>query len=63
MKCVTGIGGIFFEAKNAPLLQTWYQPHLGIDVLSWDGVSFDWTDAEGKPVAGTTVWLIYPQEN
>jgi uncharacterized glyoxalase superfamily protein PhnB len=23
----------------------------------------DWTDAEGKPVAGTTAWLIDPQEN
>ena len=28
MKRVTGIGGIFFKAKDASALQTWYQRHL-----------------------------------
>jgi len=32
MKRVTGIGGIFFKAKDAPALQAWYKRHLGIDV-------------------------------
>jgi hypothetical protein len=32
MKRVTGIGGIFFKAKDAPALQAWYKKHLGIDV-------------------------------
>ena len=32
MKRVTGIGGIFFKAKDAPALQAWYKQHLGIDV-------------------------------
>ena len=32
MKRVTGIGGIFLQAKDAPALQAWYQRHLGIDV-------------------------------
>ena len=58
MKRVTGIGGIFFKAKNAPSLQAWYKRHLGIDVQVWGGAAFDWTDAEGKPVAGTTAWCI-----
>jgi predicted enzyme related to lactoylglutathione lyase len=61
MKRVTGIGGIFFKAKDAPSLQAWYKRHLEIDVQSWGGASFDWTDAEGKPVAGTTAWLTAPQ--
>jgi len=26
MKRVTGIGGIFFKAKDAPALQAWYNP-------------------------------------
>mgnify|MGYP001442299137 CR=1 FL=1 len=34
MKRVTGIGGIFFKAKDAPALQAWYKRHLGIDVQS-----------------------------
>ena len=62
MKRVTGIGGIFFKAKDAPALRAWYQRHLGIDVQAWGGASFDWTDAGGGPVAGTTAWLIDPQE-
>ena len=63
MKRVTGIGGIFFKAKDAPSLQAWYKRHLGIDVQAWGGAAFDWTDAEGKPVAGTTAWSIDPQES
>ena len=63
MKRVTGIGGIFFKAKDAPALRAWYKEHLGIDVQAWGGASLDWTDAEGKPVGGTTAWLINPQES
>ena len=32
MKRVTGIGGIFFSAKDPVALQAWYKQHLGIDV-------------------------------
>jgi len=53
MKRVTGIGGIFFKAKDAPALQAWYKRHLGIDVQDWGGTAFTWTDGEGKPVGGT----------
>jgi predicted enzyme related to lactoylglutathione lyase len=58
MKRVTGIGGIFFKAKDAPALQAWYKRHLGIDVQEWGGATFTWTNGEGKPVAGTTIWSI-----
>ncbi len=63
MKRVTGIGGIFFKAKNAPALRAWYKQHLGIDVQSWGGASFDWADADGKPVGGTTAWSINSPDN
>src|SRR3990170_9134164 len=58
MKRVTGIGGVFFKAKDAPALQAWYKRHLGIDVQEWGGTAFTWTDGEGKPVGGTTIWSI-----
>ena len=58
MKRVTGIGGIFFKAKDAPALQAWYKTHLGIDVQEWGGTSFTWTDSDGRPTAGTTIWSI-----
>ena len=63
MKRVTGIGGIFFKAKDAPALQAWYKRHLGIDVQEWGGAAFTWSDADGKPIAGTTAWLINPADS
>ena len=35
MKRVTGIGGVFFAAKDPAALQEWYRKHLGIDVQPW----------------------------
>ena len=58
MERVTGIGGIFFKAKDPRALQAWYQRHLGIDVQDWGGAVFQWTDADGNPVGGTTIWSI-----
>lgn len=62
MKRVTGIGGIFFKAKDAPALRAWYKLHLGIDVQAWGGAAFTWADADGKPTGGTTVWCVSPEE-
>jgi predicted enzyme related to lactoylglutathione lyase len=58
MKRVTGIGGIFFQAKDPAMLRAWYKTHLGIDVQPWGGTAFAWADAEGNPINGTTVWTI-----
>jgi len=63
MKRVTGIGGIFFKAKDAPALQAWYKKHLGIDVQAWGGTAFNWSDADGKPIDGTTIWSIGPAQS
>ena len=59
MKRVTGIGGIFFSAKDPVKLREWYKKHLGIGIEQWGGVQFTWSDAEGKPTAGTTVWSLF----
>lgn len=58
MKRVTGIGGIFFQARDPVVLRAWYQRHLGIEVQPWGGAAFTWTDTDGQPFAGTTVWSI-----
>ena len=63
MQRVTGIGGIFFKAKDAPALQAWYKRHLGIDVQEWGGTSFSWDDSNGKPTGGTTIWTISPMSS
>lgn len=63
MDRVTGIGGVFFSAKDPAALQAWYKRHLGIDVQEWGGAAFRWTDSKGTPVAGTTAWCIGRGEN
>ena len=56
MKRVTGIGGVFFSAKDPAKLRSWYKTHLGIDVQEWGGAAFRWADDAGAN--GTTAWLI-----
>jgi predicted enzyme related to lactoylglutathione lyase len=63
MKRVTGIGGIFFKAKDAEALRAWYQRHLGIDVQPWGGAAFAWADADNQPAPGSTVWSIAPDSS
>jgi predicted enzyme related to lactoylglutathione lyase len=59
MERVTGIGGIFFKAKDPVALRSWYQDHLGIDVQEWGGAVFRWADNGGRPTAGTTIWTVF----
>ena len=63
MKRVTGIGGIFFKAKDAPALQAWYKQRLGIDVQAWGGTAFNWADDAGTPAGGSTIWSIASKES
>ena len=58
MKRVTGIGGIFFHAKDPVALRAWYQKHLGVDVQEWGGTAFSWSDDARNPTGGMTVWSI-----
>ena len=59
MKRVTGIGGIFFLAKDPVALRAWYKTHLGIDVQEWGGAAFKWSDDGGSPTGGTTAWSVF----
>jgi predicted enzyme related to lactoylglutathione lyase len=56
MRRVTGIGGIFFKAKDHAALREWYRIHLGIDVQEWGGTAFRWHDEPD----GATVWSVFP---
>jgi predicted enzyme related to lactoylglutathione lyase len=61
MAGVTGIGGIFFKARDPEALRAWYQRHLGIDVQPWGGAAFHWTGSgRTEPDGGVTVWNIMP---
>ncbi|GAB1597077.1 VOC family protein [Lysobacter claricitrinus] len=57
MERVTGIGGIFFKAKDPAALAAWYREHLGLDVQDWGGAQLAW----GTPAnpTGSTLWTPF----
>jgi len=58
---VTGIGGIFFRARNPKALVRWYRRHLGMDIE--DSVAlFTWRGGRDGKVKGHTVWSIFPAD-
>jgi len=59
---VTGIGGVFFKAKDPKMLRTWYQEKLGIALQ--DGGSYGlflWRERQDSSREGTTVWGLFPE--
>ena len=58
MKRVTGIGGIFFKAKDPKALGEWYRTHLGMNVEEWGGVTFRWAD-DNPDGAGSMIWNLF----
>jgi predicted enzyme related to lactoylglutathione lyase len=60
VKRVTGIGGIFFKAKDAEKLKEWYRDHLGIDCHGGAGAAFEWREPEHPERSGLTVWSVFP---
>lgn len=61
MRRVTGIGGVFFKAKDPKALAEWYRLHLGLDVQEWGGVAFRWAD-DNATGAGTTIWSPFKDD-
>lgn len=57
MERVTGIGGLFFRAKDPELLAKWYADHLGVDPVPSDYDTPPWQQA-----AGPTVFAPFPAD-
>ena len=62
MKRVTGIGGVFFKAKDPKALAEWYRKHLGLEVEEWGGVAFRWKTADNPTGTGSTVWSPFKDD-
>lgn len=62
MNRVTGIGGIFFKAKDPKALAAWYERHLGIDVQPWGGAVFRWNTPQNPSGTGTTTWSPFKED-
>jgi glyoxylase I family protein len=52
----TGIGGIFFRARDPDALATWYRNHLGISTFAGDAGEPWWQ------AAGPTVFSTFPAD-
>lgn len=60
---VTGIGGVFFKARDPKALGAWYRDNLGLDVSEWGGVVFQWQTPENPQPDGSTIWSIFPADS
>lgn len=54
---VTGVGGIFFKAKDPKALAAWYRDVLGMPVEAWGGAALRY-DAPKHPPA--LAWNAFP---
>ena len=67
---VTGIGGVFFKARNPQALAAWYGEHLHI-ALDAAGSgrnapafhAFEWAEKIEPQKAGATVFAIFPEKS
>ncbi len=63
MKRVTGIGGIFFKAKDPDALRAWYRDHLGVPIEAWGGCAFEWRSESNPTGQGMTLLNIVDTES
>ncbi len=54
---ITGVGGVFFKAKDPKALAAWYRDVLGLPLEAWGGAALRY-DAPGHPSA--VGWNAFP---
>jgi catechol 2,3-dioxygenase-like lactoylglutathione lyase family enzyme len=61
---VTGIGGVFFKARDPKALSAWYREKLGVSLRDggeWS--AFEWRQREDPGRLGTTVWALFRSDS
>ena len=61
MKRVTGLGGIFFKAKDPEGMRAWYAQRLGVPFPNQYGAIFEWREHEDPQQEGHTVFSLMPE--
>jgi predicted enzyme related to lactoylglutathione lyase len=61
MKRVTGIGGIFFKAKEPKKMREWYQAHLGLNTNQY-GAVFEWRQGSDSAKKGFLQWSVFKEQ-
>ncbi len=59
MQRVTGIGGVFFKAKDTKALVAWYEKHLGVPFVDNSYYGFKWMNENDPAVPGQTVFSFF----
>jgi hypothetical protein len=59
MEQVTGIGGVFFKAKDPKGMVAWYRTNLGIQAKG-GYADFTWREKDRPEEIGHTAWRIFP---
>jgi len=57
MEKVTGIGGLFFRARDPKALARWYRDHLGVTLVPDNYEELPW-----RQEAGPTVFAPFPRD-
>ena len=56
---VTGIGGVFFKARDPRKMAAWYRDHLGIQSNGGFAI-FNWREKDNPERMGLTTWALFP---
>ena len=57
---VTGIGGIFFKAKDPATLKAWYGKNLGIQMMGY-GSTFEWYQGADSTKKAFSAWTPFKE--
>jgi predicted enzyme related to lactoylglutathione lyase len=61
---VSGIGGVFFKARDPKILGAWYRQALGIELMPGANVAkFAWREREDSSRVGGTAWSVFPSDS
>jgi hypothetical protein len=62
MEKITGIGGIFFKARDPELMSAWYRDNLGI-ANEGGYAQFLWRSHDNPSETARTVWSLFPSDS
>lgn len=54
---ITGVGGVFFKAKDPKTLAAWYRDMLGLPLEAWGGAALHYDTAKPPPAVA---WNAFP---
>lgn len=62
MAKVTGMGGVFFRARDPAALSRWYRERLGVPLGEEGYGDFEWRERDDPERVGRTVFSLFPDD-